>query len=815
MELHRTTHSLLERAVAVVRAAVLLTATQHACHAEPFAEAVAPFLNQHCVACHSGETQEGGFRLDTLEADFGSIHTAERWAEVMGRISAGEMPPEEQPRPTVDEIAGVVNWLGSAIKQGERARMAARPAVAFYRLSREEYSHAVKDLLGVEYDAAAPGEMTSDPEWHGFRRLGSQLSLSPSHIEKYLRAARTVIERAYPDRPPTPKTYRKDALALDWPNTQKRALLTDLGLADQVRLLMWPGHRLSDAGPTHGFHDLPAGVYRCRIRLSGLPDREGRPPHLALYCNQLDRMLFEQDVIAAEDAPVTLEFETFLGGKLTVSIDNEVNGPSNSPRAGRPAHSHVFTTLADTRSRAPWQRKITDEEGTPLFPILIVDSIEWEGPIDHDDDLARREEFVVSDNATTEQVVASLTRFARRAWRRPVAPAELDRFVAIYDTERESGESVRSAWKSALLGILSSRSFISIAEGHPGVRRDRVDAVELASRLSFFLWSSLPDERLLEHAESGSLLRPEVLASELARMFADPKVERFCESFPRQWLQLDKVGMFPPDNKLYPDYDPWLEQSMVAESVEFFRELFRTNSPIRLFLDADWSMVNPRLARFYGLPTPPLAGFQRVALPAESHRGGLLTQAAVLSLTSDGTRHRPVHRGIWVSETILGKTPNPPPANVEPIEPNPVDAPRATIRMKLAAHTAHAQCAACHRSIDPLGFAFDNYDAIGRWRTHEFVQHGQGPHPPVDASGRLPDGRPYDGPASFKQLLLDDLDQFAEALVEKLATYALRRAMTIDDQEQIKAIAASCRTGDYRLRSLVEALVLSDLFLTR
>ena len=180
----------------MVRAAALLTATQHACHAEPFAEAVAPFLSQHCVACHNSETYEGGFRLDTLKADLGSIHTAERWAEVMGRISAGEMPPEEQPRPTVDEIAGVVNWLGSAIKEGERARMAVRPAVAFYRLSREEYSHAVKDLLGVEYDAAAPGEMTPDPEWHGFRRLGSQLSLSPSHIEKYLRAARTVIQRA-------------------------------------------------------------------------------------------------------------------------------------------------------------------------------------------------------------------------------------------------------------------------------------------------------------------------------------------------------------------------------------------------------------------------------------------------------------------------------------------------------------------------------------------------------------------------------------------------------------------------------------------
>jgi len=306
-----------------------------------------------------------------------------------------------------------------------------------------------------------------------------------------------------------------------------------------------------------------------------------------------------------------------------------------------------------------------------------------------------------------------------------------------------------------------------------------------------------------------------VLASELSRLLADPKIDRFTESFTRQWMQLDKVGMFPPDKKLYPDYDAWLETSMVGESVGFFREVFRTNLPIRELLDADWTMVNPRLARFYGLALPKQSGFERVGLRPDDHRGGILMQAAVLSLTSDGTRHRPVHRGIWVSETILGKTPNPPPANVNPIEPNPVNEPRATIRMKLAAHTAHAQCAACHRSIDPLGFAFDNYDAIGRWRTTELVQTGTGAHPPVDATGAMPDGRPYDGPEAFKARLVEDIDRFATALVEKLATYALRRAMTVDDRDAIVGIAASCKADGYRLRSMVEAIVMSDLFRRR
>lgn len=778
-------------------------------------DVVSPFVKRHCIDCHDATTQEGGFRLDTLEADFGSAHTAERWAEVMGRIGSGEMPPEDRPRPTAEEISGVVDWLAERIKQGERQRMAARPPVAFYRLSREEYSNAVSDLLGAHYDAAAPGEMTPDPEWHGFRRLGSELSLSPSHVEKYLHAAKAVVDRAFPSEFAPLKTYRKDALDIDWPNQAKRNLLKEKGLLAEVRTLMWPGHRLGNVGPTNRSHDLPPGIYRARMKLSGLPSRDGRPPHVVLYSKQLDRVLFEQDVIAAEDAPATFQFETFLGGKVDVEINNDVSGPSNNPSSGRPTHTHVFTRLADPRSRAPTQRKMTDEQGIPLFPVLIFDAIEWEGPVEQPDAAARRKGFEITADADENTVAESLRIFAGRAWRRSVEAREIDRYMAIFETERAAGESVRSAWKTALMGILSSQSFTYIAEGSPGTVRQKVAPVELASRLSFFLWNSLPDDRLLRSAESGELARPEALESEVARMLGDPKIDRFTESFARQWLQLDKVGMFPPDKKLYPDYDAWLETSMVGESIGFFREVFRNNLPIREFLTGDWTMLNPRLARFYGLPIPATPGFERVTLRPEDHRGGILTQAAVLSLSSDGTRHRPVHRGIWVSETILGKTPNPPPANVNPIEPNPVNEPRATIRMKLAAHTIHAQCASCHRSLDPLGLAFDNYDAIGRWRTTEFVPTGTGVHPPVDASGEMPDGRAFDGPEEFKVLLAADIDRFAAALVEKLATYALRRAMTVDDRDQIAAIARDCKADGYRLRSMVEAVAMSELFQRR
>jgi hypothetical protein len=273
--------------------------------------------------------------------------------------------------------------------------------------------------------------------------------------------------------------------------------------------------------------------------------------------------------------------------------------------------------------------------------------------------------------------------------------------------------------------------------------------------------------------------------------------------------------MFPPDPGLYPDYDRWLEQSMVLEATHYFREVFASNLPLAEFLDSNWTMVNPRLALYYGLPRPPGAGFQKVKLRPEDHRGGLLTMAAILSLTSDGTRHRPVHRGVWVSEAVFGRTPPPPPPNVEPLEPTPTNKPKATIRMQLEAHATHTVCASCHQKIDPLGFAFDSYDAVGRWRIAERVPTGQGADPPVNAAGKLPDGRAFNGPGEFKRLLVQDVDRFAEAFVEQLATFALRRVMTIDDAAAIRAIAQASKPDGYCLRTLIENLVASDLFQKR
>jgi hypothetical protein len=320
----------------------------------------------------------------------------------------------------------------------------------------------------------------------------------------------------------------------------------------------------------------------------------------------------------------------------------------------------------------------------------------------------------------------------------------------------------------------------------------------------------MPDEALFTAAKGGQL-SGDGLKKEVDRMLTDSKASRFIDDFARQWLQLHRVGMFPPDKKLYPIYDAWLETSMKAEPVEFFREMFGKNMPIEGFIDSGWTTANARLCDFYGLPEPKSGGFQRVSLKPEDRRGGLLTMGAVLGLTSDGTRHRPVHRGVWLSEVVLGKSPPPPPANVPAIEPPTPQSPKATLRQKIEAHRNDANCAACHAKIDPLGLAWDNYDAIGQWRTREKIAAGVGEDPLINPSGMMPDGRPFQDANEFKQRLLEDRDNLARAFIEHLCTYGLRRALAFDDQDDLKAIEAEARKNQYRIKDIVRAVAMSDL----
>ncbi|CAN5903795.1 DUF1592 domain-containing protein [soil metagenome] len=799
-------------------ASFLVAASSYAAPAAELDPTVKGYFEAHCLKCHDADTDKGDFRIDNLSSKVGFENTPQ-WLEIMERINSGEMPPKkEKTRPTADEDAGVVAWIASKMKEGESARMAARGRVSYNRLTRDEYVNTVRDLLGVQYDAKDPGALLEDQEWHGFERIGSVLTLSPSNIEKYLGAAEVFLAEAYPElpnpkaKPVPPFGGTKRAIVEEQVNERHRERLRELGLLEKVRYEMWPGDifrysLLKDPLPE-------AGIYEISYTLSGLKPEKGRAPHLKVYESKLDRVLFEQDIIAPEDKPVTVTFQAHLPkGRPNIEVYNDVPGPSNLPRSGR----HGETPFISTKDgRIPWQIKLTDEQGKPRYPFLIMDSVTWRGPIVTDREIQLRDECMPHEEGNMEQVRESLATLARRAFRRPVTAEEIDGYVGIVKNELAAKEKFRDAVKAGMLAILCSKSFVFIAEGDENANRSTLNDWEIATRLSYLLWNTMPDAELTALAGQGKLRDKAELSKQVARLLADVRSSRFTDSFASQWLRLRKVGMFQPDKKLYPDYDKTLENSMIGETKSFFREVLNSGLTLREFLHSDWSMMNPLLAQFYGLPDAQIAGdeFQRVSLPADSHRGGLLTQAAILSLTSDGVRHRPVHRGVWLNESIFGRTPPPPPANVEPLPTTGIDSPKATLRMKLEAHIQNPNCAACHAKIDPLGLAFENFDAIGRWRTEE-ITDGKGANPKIDASGKLPDGREYANADEFKKLLLNDLDAFNHTFIEKLATYGLRRSTSFDDRAELKTIAAASKAKDYRLRDLVEAFVCSDLFQKR
>lgn len=788
------------------------------------AEPYEVFLEKHCVRCHGPQKVEGDMRIDRLSRDFKAGVDTHHWAEAIDKVNSGEMPPKDEPQPTQDEIAAFVTSLDSLLKEGRAARMAVRPAVAHYRLSRQEYQNTVYDLLGVRYDPAKPGELNEDTLWHGYERIGSQLSLSPSHVDRYYRAANIVLDRAFPATSSETRKVRLTAAELRYGGGKNQQEALDrFGIKRPLRNLLFPGrvqtalapHWLGRTGPEH------SGLYKLRLQASGIRPPDGQPAHLSIGKETSEETvdgLIEFDITAPEDDPQVYEFEVFLEMPTTlhfcvVATDGVDRRGGAAFRNALASSAYLFTHSSETLLLNPNAPQMFDDKGNGLFSTVLLDWVEWEGPIVTEEEKARREGVLPPDDATPDVVAEHLHRFAERAWRRPVKREELENYLQSYLAEREAGEKTVAAYQIAMLGVLTSRHFIYLVEGDP-VARDRLTDSELASRLSYFLWSSMPDDGLFKAAKGGNVNR-ESLQKEVDRMLTDSRVNRFIDDFSRQWLQLHRAGMFPPDKKLYPGYDNWLQTSMRAEPVEYFREMFVNNLPIDGFLDSDWTMANARLCDFYGLPEPKAGGFQRVSLRPEDHRGGLLTMGAILGLTSDGTRHRPVHRGVWLSEAILNKTPPPPPANVDPIEPIPPTGNKVTIRRRIESHATNASCAACHRNIDPLGLAFDQYDAIGQWRTREMVPTGVGEDPLVDASGVMPDGRPFADSVQFKRLMIEDREKVARAFIEHLCTYALRRVLTVDDQDDVLAIVDEAKRHQYGVRDIVRAVALSDLISKR
>jgi mono/diheme cytochrome c family protein len=800
------------RVATLLHDALIAAAFMGTAQAADFDTAVKPYFAENCLTCHDARKQKGDLRLDTLPVDFVSEKNAGHWTDILDRLTSGDMPPEKEPRPKAKDTAAVVDWISSQLAEAESARHATSERVSFRKLTRDEYVNTIHDLLGVTYDASSTMGMGEDPSWLGFERIGSVLSFAPAHIEKYLTAAQQVLNEALPSGPkPASKVIHWDPFGMReaWNGVKKD--FERQGNAAAVRVPIIPssnavgvvGKRLNLAIPT-------TGVYLLRLKLSGLHPAQRLPPRLRIYEADIDSILAEQDVDAPEDRPLTLEFRVHLtAGSHDIDVMNAVPGLAKPIQDSNHA---VFTSL---HARMPWQQKLTDDADQPLRPFLLLDYVEWEGPLCESWPTAAQRQIFGEGNRDAAQARDIVTRFATRAFRQTAAREDIDRYAQLVDAELKAGKAFEPAVKTALAAILCAPNFLYLVEGSPARATTTLSDDELAARLSYFLWSTLPDEGLRALAVAGKLHDAATLRGEVRRMLKDPRAAAFAEEFPRQWLQLRRVGMFAPDKALYPDYDDYLQKSMIAETTGFFHEVLAKNLSLRNFLDSDWTMLNQRLALHYGISGVTGEAMQRVALRPEDHRGGLMTQAALLALTSDGTRHRPVHRGKWLSESILGRAVPPPPANVPAIKAAQAAAPKTSLRDKLAAHLENASCAACHRKIDPLGLAFENYDAIGRWRTEEAVRDGSGANPKVDASGELADGRKFADVAAFKRLMLDDCDKFAAAFTEKLATFAMRRVMVFSDRAEIQRIAAASKADDYRLATLVETLVTSALFQQR
>ncbi|MCM8527327.1 MAG: DUF1592 domain-containing protein, partial [Lentisphaeraceae bacterium] len=760
--------------------------------------------------CHNAKKKKGKFRVDNLSVDFVNGGAVMKWAEIMERINSGEMPPEDEKQPSEKEMADFTQAVANQIKEGEAERLAKREKVTFHKLTREEYSNTIKDLLGVTYNVTDPGGLSEDPSYHGFQRIGSVLTLSPSHIEKYYAAAEDILDEAMPEKAPE---IKKDHFKPQDLRGYHRYLPKDPELLKKMRIDLWPGITLAGhPGAGKVFDIKQSGNYTFRIKASGLKPADGLAPRLTFYAVELDRMLYAKPLLAAEDKPVVIEFTTHLpAGSHTIRVTNESKGPENLHRAGRNGE-RPFYSLRE--GREPWQYKLTDEDYKPILPIIIVDWLEFEGPVLPSYPTPAQKEFLPSEGEQNADIRKYVRKFASKSFRRPAHDYEVDHYSKLVESELKKGEKINSALKAAYQAILCSKNFIYIVEGNEKNNEKFLNNWEIANRLSYFLWSTMPDQELENKALNGALQNPDELRHQIQRILKHPYAKNFTRDFPTQWLQLSEVGKFTPDPKLYPDYDSYLEESMVEETLGFFSTVLNENLSLKEFLNSNWTVVNARLATHYDIPVSEL-NFHKIQLKDEYKRGGLLTQASILSLTSDGTRHRPIHRGAWLLESIFDRPPPPPPANVDPVKTTPTNQPKATLRMKLEAHISDPNCASCHKKIDPLGFAFDNYDAVGRWRTHEVVSDGQGDNPKVDASGQLPDGRKYKNANEFKQLLVDDIDKFNEAFVEKLSTFALRRTMTYDDKDSLARIAAESRKNGYKLQAVIEALVLSDIFKRR
>lgn len=767
-----------------------------------FNERIRPFLAAHCLECHAGEQPKGEFALDMLSPGFDDEKSRERWLAVLGRIEAGEMPPKEKPRPPQEDVQALADWIRGGVESAEAAGRAAQGRVVLRRLNRVEYENTVRDLLGVNVDVKEL--LPVDSSANGFDNVGEALHTSSFLMERYLEAAEAALNVAIANGP-QPPLLKKRYFLKNQHQVKSTTERVFRHLDDTVVLFsssLWQTVMLYELYEPYG------GQYRFRISTYGFQSA-GKPVTFRVDAGAMG-MVGKTHLVgyfdAPPDKPAVIDFVDQLLPRNTIAIlPYGLAGAQEVDKIGADTYEGKGLAIEWVEVEGPMQDSWPPESHRRIF-----------GELAQAPDASNRERVEVVSQDPLADARRILGDFARRAFRRAVTGDDVEPLVALVEQKLADGYSFEQAVRVGLAGVLVSPEFLYLRE-KPGT----LDDFALASRLSYFLWSTMPDEELLALAEAGKLGVPDVLRGQVERMLASPKAAAFTKNFVGQWLGLRDIDFTEPGHILYPEFDQMLKASMVPETELFFAEVLKNDLSVANFVASDFTVLNGRLAKHYGIPGIDGWEFRKVSLPPESHRGGVLTMASVLKVTANGTSTSPVIRGAWVLDRILGTPPQPPPAGVAALEPDIRGA--TTIREQLARHRATTSCASCHTKIDPPGFALESFDVIGGWRDF-YRTTGNGDEVIVDGQ-RMPyhkgreidpsaefQGQPFNNIDELKRLLLNDKEQLARSLTVKLLTYATGGAPQSADQAEIEAIVDKIREKDYGLRTLIHEIVQSKLF---
>ncbi len=773
------------------------------------AEDVQAFLNEYCIRCHGADKQKADRRFDQIGSDLTNLDTAEHYQEILDQLNLAEMPPDDEKQPAPEDLAAMVKHLTATLATAREAAEDNQGKVVMRRLNRNEYRNTVRDLFSlsmVDFDPTLT--FPEDDTVEGFDNNGEGLVTSDYLLQNYLEAARKVADKAVRPGPAPEKIH----LNVSGQEIQGKGHGHD---PDFARILIKDRQPLA-IGSLLKRRIKADGEYVIRIkakaynRKSRFADEHLRynsdePMRMSIsiaskILGQTSQRVVKEFDVPDDEAPV-FEHRLWLDEGFAFQV-HWANGPDGSLKRILRKILPKYTDDAIYPLRNPV------EMYAGAGPELHVYSIEIEGPFYEQWPLPGFERYFPEPPAKPDitYLEESMRRLAEQAFRRPVDEETLAPYLNLTARYLEENNDFWAAARYGIRAILTSPQFLYLVEDNE--QQGGLTDWELASRLSYFLWSSMPDGELFALAVKGSLREPEILKQQTERMLKDERAAAFVENFAGQWLHLRKLGEMPPDpaiNKAY--FADNLESAMKQETFLFFSDLLSSNGSVLNFIDSDYTFLNPALAKHYGVDSVKGDEFQKVSLPANQQRGGLLGHGSILTLTSNGVETQPVVRGVWILENLLGTPPNPPPPDIEPLEPDTRGV--ATIRDLMEKHRENATCFECHRKIDPLGLALENYDHIGGWR--ERYQKKA----PVDATGTLHDGTAIEGAVSIKQYLLDRPEQFTHCLTEKLMVYALGRRMGFTDRDDIDKIVEESSAEGYGLRDLIKRVVTSEPFLSK